>query len=79
MTKVISLLVKRPLVSKLLLVFIFLGSIFSLNLIERNSYPPVDLHTIDIKTAYPGSSPEDVELNITAKIEEAIRSISGIR
>lgn len=56
-----------------------MGSTFSLSFIERNSYPPVDLHTIDIKTAYPGASPEDVELNVTSKVEQAIRPISGIK
>lgn len=79
MTKIITMLVKRPLVTKLILIFIFLGSAFSFKLIERNSYPPVDLHTIDIKTIYPGASPEDVEINITSKIEQAIKPITGIK
>ena len=75
----ITVLVKRPLVTKLILVFIFLGSLFAFKLIERNSYLPVDLHTIDVKTIYPGASPEDVEINITSKIEQAIRPIAGIK
>jgi Cu/Ag efflux pump CusA len=72
MRKIISSLVLRPLVTKLILVFIVVGSILSFHFIERNSYPPVDLHTLDIKTFYPDASPEDVEINITSKIEQAI-------
>jgi len=33
---------------------------------------------MNITTDYPGASPEDVELNITVKIEEAIKEIDGI-
>ncbi len=63
----------------MILVFIVVGSILSFKFIERNSYPPVDLHTLDIKTFYPGASPEDVEINVTSKIEQAIRGIVGIK
>lgn len=79
MRKIISSLVLRPLVTKLILVFIVVGSLLSFKFIERNSYPPVDLHTLDIKTFYPGASPEDVEINVTSKIEQAIRGIVGIK
>ncbi len=79
MKTIITYLVRRPLVSKLILVFIFVGSLLSFKTIERNSYPPIDLHTIDIKTIYPGASPEDIELNVTSKIEQAIKPLTGIK
>ena len=33
---------------------------------------------MDIRTVYPGASPEDVELNVTNKIEDALREVTGI-
>lgn len=40
--------------------------------------PRIDLYELNVYTTYPGASPEDVELNVTKKIEEAIESVSNI-
>ncbi len=32
-----------------------------------------------ITTAYPGASPEDVELNVTNKIEKELKEVTGIK
>lgn len=50
-----------------------------LTTINRESYPPVDFSTAKVETIYPGSSPEEVEEKITKKIEDEIRTVSGIR
>ena len=46
--------------------------------IKRDTYPAVDFGMMNIVTSYPGASPEDVELNITNKIEKEIQSVAGI-
>jgi len=46
--------------------------------IQRDMFPRVDFGEVIIITAYPGAAPEDVELNVTNKIEEEIKEISGI-
>lgn len=46
--------------------------------IKRDIYPQVDFDMMSIMTRYPGASPEDVELNVTNKIEEELKSITGI-
>ena len=46
--------------------------------IKRDIYPHVDFDMMSIMTRYPGASPEDVELNVTNKIEEELKSITGI-
>lgn len=46
--------------------------------IKRDIYPQVDFGMVSIMTRYPGASPEDVELNVTNKIEEELKSITGI-
>ncbi len=46
--------------------------------IKRDIYPKVDFGMMVITTRYPGASPEDVELNVTNKIEEELKGISGI-
>ena len=46
--------------------------------IKRDVYPAVDFGIVNIYTRYPGASPEDVELNVTNKIEKEIQTITGI-
>ncbi len=45
---------------------------------KRDQFPKIDLAQMDIRTVYPGASPEDVELNVTNKIEDALREVTGI-
>ncbi|HSG28862.1 MAG TPA: efflux RND transporter permease subunit, partial [Candidatus Krumholzibacterium sp.] len=46
---------------------------------KRDIYPQVDFGVMNITTRYPGASPEDVELNVTNKIEEELKSVVGIQ
>ena len=47
-------------------------------MIQRDNFPSVDLLEMTITTRYPGASPEDVELNVTNKIEEELKEVDGI-
>ncbi len=46
--------------------------------IKRDTYPHVDFGMMVVVTRYPGASPEDVELNVTNKIEEELKYVTGI-
>lgn len=55
----------------------FLGTFFYRRLnVER--FPNVDLPFVAVYTRLPGASPEEVESDVTNKIEEAVNTISGI-
>ena len=56
---------------------IILG-LYSLSYIQRDRRPQVDFGQMVITTRYPGASSEDVELNVTNKIEEQLKGITGI-
>ena len=47
--------------------------------IQRDSFPSVDLAEMVITTRYPGASPQDVELNVTNKIEEELKEVDGLK
>ena len=47
--------------------------------IQRDSFPSVDLAQMVITTRYPGASPQDVELNVTNKIEEELKEVDGLK
>ncbi|HRX16628.1 MAG TPA: efflux RND transporter permease subunit [Spirochaetota bacterium] len=77
--KFIRLLVNRPLLVNLLLIFIIITGAYSLYTMQRLGLPRVELYMTHITTIYPGASPEDVELNVTKKIETALESVSDIK
>ncbi len=78
MTRLARYLILRPLLTNLVLVLIVLIAGASLLRVQRQAYPRVDLGKVNITTIFPGASPEDVELNVTVKLEEALKEVSGI-
>lgn len=76
--RLIRFLTRRPLLVNLLLVFIIMLSIISILKIQRVGLPRVDMYELRVSTVYPGASPEDVELNVTKKIEDALEGVDGI-
>lgn len=78
MFRIVSYLIARPLVSNLLIFFIIFLAFAQSTRLKRQGFPRVDLKKMVITTIYPGAAPEDVELNVTAKIEEALEEVDGI-
>ena len=69
---------ERHTLAYLLTAMIVLLGISALTTIKRDNWPNVDIDEINITTRYPGASPEDVELNITNKIEDELKKVDGI-
>lgn len=65
--------------ANLLLISIVTAGLFSLNnRIPLEIFPTLETHRININMALRGSTPEDAELGIARRIEEAIFDIEGI-
>ncbi len=60
-------------------VMILLLGLFSLYRINLSELPKIDIGEVVISTYYPGASPEDVELNVTNKLEDELKGIVGIK
>jgi len=70
--------VRRPVFATVLsLTILVVGSVFYFKL-GVDQYPKIDFPAVTIITRLPGASPEDVESEITEKIEAAINTISSI-
>lgn len=52
---------------------------FCLGAMQRESFPEFELDRILVTVPYPGAAPQEVEEGIGQKIEEAVRSIEGIK
>ncbi|MDA0832222.1 MAG: efflux RND transporter permease subunit [Planctomycetota bacterium] len=67
-----------PAMNTLMFSLIFLG-IFCLFNMRREVFPEFELEILLVNVIYPGASPDEVEEGICQKIEEAVRSIEGIK
>ena len=69
---------ERHILATLITIMIIVLGLNTLMGIKRDIYPQVDFGVMNIMTRYPGASPEDVELNVTNKIEEEMKTVTGI-
>jgi len=68
----------RHILATLITLMIIIFGLTSIMDIKRDIYPEVDFGMVQIVTRYPGASPEDVELNVTNKLEDELKSVTGI-
>ena len=73
-----ELCVKRPVFATVLILSLSVVGIFGFTKLGVDQYPKIDLPTILITTVQPGAAPEQIETEVTDKIEEAVNTISGI-
>ncbi|HEX8738206.1 MAG TPA: efflux RND transporter permease subunit, partial [Pyrinomonadaceae bacterium] len=70
--------VKRPVFATMLILSLVTVGAFSFFSLGVDLFPKIDFPTITITVINPGASPEEVETEITEKVEEAVNTISGI-
>lgn len=63
----------------ILTIMAVLAGIAGFSMIQREQNPAVDLGTIKINTFYYGATAEEIETEITKKLEDEIRGIKGIK
>jgi HAE1 family hydrophobic/amphiphilic exporter-1 len=73
-----ALCVKRPVFATMLIVALMVVGIFSFFTLGVDLFPKIDLPTIIVTVANPGASAEEIETDITKRIEDAVNTTSGI-
>ncbi|HEX7798057.1 MAG TPA: efflux RND transporter permease subunit [Vicinamibacterales bacterium] len=73
-----ALSVRRPVFATVLILSLTVIGVFAFTLLGVDRFPKVDIPTIVITTVQPGAAPEQIETEVTDKIEEAVNTISGI-
>ncbi|HEY5147629.1 MAG TPA: efflux RND transporter permease subunit, partial [Polyangiaceae bacterium] len=73
-----ALCVKRPIFASVLILLICVVGIAGYVQLGVDRFPNVDFPIVVVTTTQPGAAPEDVETEITDKVEEAVNTISGI-
>ena len=73
-----ALCIKRPVFASVLILSITVIGLFSFSQLGVDQFPKIDFPTVVITTVQPGAAPEQIETEVTDKIEEAVNTISGI-
>ncbi|HKP87040.1 MAG TPA: efflux RND transporter permease subunit [Blastocatellia bacterium] len=78
MQKLAEICVRRPVFAAMLILSMTVVGLFSFFSLGVDLFPKIDLPTITVTVTNPGASPQEVETEITDKVEEAVNTISGI-
>ena len=73
-----ALCVRRPIFATVLILLITVIGAAGYSKLGVDRFPNIDLPIVLVTTRLPGAAPEDVESEITDKVEEAVNTISGI-
>jgi len=74
----IAWMVKNRVTPNLLMIILLVGGFLFALSIKQEVFPEFDLDMVQVRVAYPGSSPEEVEQGIVLAVEEAIRGLEGV-
>jgi HAE1 family hydrophobic/amphiphilic exporter-1 len=78
MQKLAEICIRRPVFATMLILSLTVIGIFSFFTLGVDLFPKVDLPMITVTVSNPGASPQEIETEITEKIEAAVNTISGI-
>ncbi|HKI04412.1 MAG TPA: efflux RND transporter permease subunit [Thermoanaerobaculia bacterium] len=78
MQKLAELCVRRPVFATVIILALVVVGAFSYFQLGVDRFPDVDFPFVTVTTVLPGAAPEEVETEITDKLEESINTISGI-
>ncbi|HEY8226189.1 MAG TPA: efflux RND transporter permease subunit [Pyrinomonadaceae bacterium] len=78
MQKLAEICVRRPVFATMLILSLTVVGMFSYKSLGVDLFPKIDLPTITVTVVNPGASPQEIETEITDKVEGAVNTISGI-
>jgi multidrug efflux pump subunit AcrB len=78
MQRLADLCVHRPILASVITLAMILLGVFSFLGLNVSRYPDVELPIITVVTQFPGATPEEVESDVTRRIEDGVSGIDGI-
>jgi len=71
--------INNPVFATMMMAALLVLGAFSYSRLPVEQFPDVTFPVVVVQTEYPGASPENVEEEITRRVEEAVNTISGIK
>lgn len=78
-TGIIAWFARNAIAANLLMAFILIGGFLTIQTIDKQMFPQVKINWISYSAPYPGAAPQEVEEGITIKIEEALKTVQGLK
>ncbi|MDD4599955.1 Multidrug resistance protein MdtC [bioreactor metagenome] len=76
--KLTEISLKRPVFATVIILALVVLGLFSYMTLNVDEYPDVEFPVVAVSVAYPGASPEQVESNVTEKVEETVSVVPGV-
>jgi HAE1 family hydrophobic/amphiphilic exporter-1 len=78
MQKLAEVCIRRPVFAAMIILALVVVGATSYFRLGVDRFPAVELPTVSVRTELPGASPEEMETQVSQKLEEAINTIQGI-
>jgi len=78
MQKLAEICVRRPVLATVIILALVVFGAFSYQKLGVDRFPNIEFPFVIVTTVLPGAAPEEIETELTDKIEEAVNTISGI-
>jgi hydrophobic/amphiphilic exporter-1 (mainly G- bacteria), HAE1 family len=78
MQKLAEICIKRPVFATMLILFLVVMGIDAYFKLGVDYFPKIEFPVVQITTTLRGASPEEVESQVSKRIEEAVNTVSGI-
>src|SRR5829696_2918198 len=78
MKRLAEICIQRPVFATVLILSLVVVGLFSYNALGVDRFPDIDFPMVTVTTTLVGAGPEEMETEVTDKIEESVNTISGI-
>ncbi len=78
MQKLAEICIRRPVFAAMLVLSLVVVGAASWFRLGVDRFPAVDLPTVTVRTELPGASTEEMEIQVSQRIEEAVNTVAGI-
>ena len=79
MQKLAEICIKRPIFAAMIILALVVVGAASYFRLGVDRFPSFDLPNVSVRTSLPGGSPEEVESEVSQKIEEVVNTVEGIQ
>jgi HAE1 family hydrophobic/amphiphilic exporter-1 len=76
--KLANVSIERPVFATMMILALIVLGLFSYTKLNIDQYPDVDIPAVTATTVLAGAGPEQIETDVTKKIEDAVNTIGGI-
>ena len=78
MQKLAQICIRRPVFATMLILFLVVLGVNAYRTLGVDFFPKIEFPVVNVRTTLRGAAPEEVETQISKRIEEAVNTISGI-